>query len=56
MKSEPIAVAAGYESITVGTLATRGVPWTDEKVLIFKADLIEIEEMRIDNCKMKTAK
>ena len=56
MSYEPMALAAGYASITVGTLATRGEPWTDENVLNFNIKPTVIEEMRIDNCKMKTAK
>jgi len=33
-----------------------GVDWPDENVLTSNIDLIVIEKMRIDNCKMKTAK
>jgi len=56
MSNEPMAIAAGYASTTVGTLATRGEPWTDENVLNFNIKRTVIEEMRIDDCKMKTAK
>ena len=56
MSNEPIAIAAGYESTTVDTLATRGEPWSHENVLNFNIKLTVIEEMRIDNCKMKTEK
>jgi len=33
-----------------------GVDWPDENVSTSNIDLIVIEKMRIDNCKMKTAK